>query len=218
MTIDRLDYRLRSLGDFINVKGKLVLLYGCSFQDLEEFVSRADKIRNMVQSAPPDKDGEPVSFDALMMDAVFAQNVERCLELHGLSMADVSLRHIQNLLLYEVMLDADGQPELQPGLLIRINTPRTAKQAADETTRQLGGNPEQDSYERALAVIATHTKSVSEAIAITRQMSTAQLSDYLEQSTEIQKQISAMQESATGSGAADTSNRELLAQLDKYCD
>ena len=213
MTINRLDYRLRSLGDFVNVKGQLVLLYGCSFQDLEEFVSRADKIRDMVQNAPPDIHGEPVSFDMLMLDKVFAQNVERCLELHGLSMADVSLRHIQNLLLYEVV---DGK--LEPGLLIRINTPRTAKETADETTRQLGGNPEKDSYERALAVIATHTKSVSEAIAITRQMSTAQLSDYLEQSTEIQKQISAMQESATSNVAADIASKDLLAQLDKYCD
>jgi hypothetical protein len=216
--LNRLEYRLKPLGDFVNVRGKLVQLYGCSFIDLEEFVSRVDKIRQLVQNAPLSIDGEQLGFDSLMSDSVFAGNVERCLELHGLALADVSLRHIQDLLLYEVVLDAEGQPELQPGLLIRINTPRTAKEAADETTRQLGGNPEQDSYERALAVIATHTKSVAEAIALTRQMSTAQLSEYLEQSSEIQKEIAKASAGSEGSSLVADDRTQLMQQLDKYCD
>lgn len=209
--INRLEYRLKPLGDFVNVHGKLVHLYGCSYANLDEFVARVDKIRDMVQRAPTSEDGEQLSFDQMMADNVFSQNVERCLELHGLSLRDVSLRHIQSLLLYEVV---DGQ--LQPGLLIRINTPRTSTEAADATTVELGGDPAKDGYEKALAIIATHTKSVSEAVELTKQMSVQQLSDYLAESTNIQKQINrATSEAAAGGDSTDKS--ELLAQLDKYC-
>jgi hypothetical protein len=212
--IDRLEYRLKPLGDFVNVRGKLVHLYGCSYVHLDEFVARVDKIRTMVQKAEVDDNGEQLSFEWLMSDSVFRQNVERCLELHGLSLEDVSLRHIQSLLLYEVV---DSQ--LQPGLLVRINTPRSSTEIAEATAVELGGDPAKDGYEKALAIIATHTKSVAEAIEITKQMSVQQLSDYLAESADIQKQISeATANASTGVGTMSNSDKaNLISQLDKYC-
>lgn len=212
--IDRLEYRLAPLGDFVNVHGKLVQLYGCPFSCSEEFTWRVAKLRQMLSDA-----GEECSFDSLMADAVFSQNVERCLELHGLAMSDLSLRHVQDLLLYEVVLDAAGEPDLAPGLLIRINSPRSAQQASDETTRKLGGDPDKASYERALAIIATHTKSVSEAVELTKRMSITQLGEYLEQSAAIQKQIADLSDKARGKAPDFSSlskDEDLLAKLEQY--
>jgi hypothetical protein len=212
--INRLEYRLKPLGDFVNVHGKLVHLYGCSYIDLEEFVHRVDKIRHIVQHAEVDEDSEQLSFDWLMSDSVFRQHVARCLELHGLSLEDVSLRHIQSLLLYEVV-----DQQLQPGLLVRINTPRSSTEVANAATVELGGDPAKDGYEKALAIIATHTKSVSEAVELTKQMSVQQLADYLAESTDIQRQISqaTAEASAGGSMLAKADREALLQQLDKYC-
>ena len=215
--IDRLEYRLRSLGDFINVRGDIVQLYGCSFRDTTEFINRIDKIRLAVQSAPTGVDGVALGFDSLMSDKVFSQHVERCLELHGLNLSDVSLRHIQDLLLYEVQLDSEGNPELVPGLLIRINTPRTSQESSDETTRQLGGDPEKDNYEKALATIATHTKSVNEAVELTRIMSAVQLTDYMKQSSDIQEQINKASSAVSGTPTGGD-KAEMMANLNKYCD
>lgn len=216
--IDRCEYRVGALGDFVNVHGKLVALYGCPFDKSEEFAWRCEKLRSMLHEQPAESD---VSFESLLSDSVFRQNVERCLELHGLALSDVSLRHIQDLLLYEVVTNEAGEAELAPGLLIRINLPRTASEAADDTTRKLGGDPKQASRERALAVIASHTKSVSEAIELTRRMSVTQLSDYLEQSAELQKEIAELSDKAAGKAPSMSSlskDQDLLALLDKHGD
>lgn len=167
-------YRVRPLGDFVNTKGRTIALYGCSFADADEFVERVDYIRMRVQSSQAE------SFDELLGCPLFKHSVERCLDMHGISLSDISLRQLQDMLLYEVV---DG--ELKPGLLLRLNSPRGCEESDLETMTELGLDTKSASYERALAILATHTSSVEEAIRLTHAMTMSQVTDLLKEASDL---------------------------------
>lgn len=193
-----LRYRVRPLGDFVNVKGKLTSLYGCAFAELDMFLDRVEYLHSLVRSA-----NDALSFDEVLAgDTVAREYVEWCLGTHGLTIGDVSLRHVQDLLFYEAV---DG--ELRPGLLLRINQPRTVEQANDETMTSLGVDIEQAKYERAVAILSTHTGSVEEAVSLTHMLTAQQITDIMAQKSDVTK--------SANSGASELDKAKAMATLDR---
>lgn len=197
----RTRYRVRSLGDFQTVQGKVKPLYGCSFADIGEFLERIEYIKLAIQNAEDDN----ASLETLLMsDSMLKHSVEQCLAMHGLSLADVSLRHVVELLLVEVV---DG--ELKPGLLVRINSPRTKQELDSDFAEQMGIDLTTLNYERALAVIASHTQSVSEAVELTHAMTVQQLSDLVDEKAKIAKALN-----STGNGVGASPDNKQLELID----
>jgi hypothetical protein len=200
---DFLRYRLRSVGDFVTVLGVVKPLYGCSFAELEEFLERTDFLRRTVVSSD-----SSLSFEQIMVtDVLFKASVSRCLEMHGLSLGDVGLRQIQDLLLYEII-----DEQLCPGLLIRINTPRDTAALEADTMALMGQDMAEFNRERALAVLATYTKSITEAVEITKIMTMQEVHNLMSESADINKASANSSESS----AASTNDKDMLNMLDKY--
>lgn len=201
-------YRLRSLGDFVNVRGNVVKLYGCSFHDLDEFLERIEYLRLSVANA-----ADGLSFEELLRgDVLFAESAKVCLEMHGLSFKDVSLRLMQDLLLYEVVDEV-----VVPGLLVRLNTPRNSEQTEADTLRQLGKDPDELVRQKALALLANYTKSIAEAIDLSKKMTLLETQQLLEAAAKINQEMNS--EAPTGSaGAANKykNNADFAAKVEQY--
>jgi len=180
---EMLRYRLRPLGDLVTVSGKVKQLYGVSCAHSEEFFERIQYLKAAALSS----DNE-LSFDELMLsDALFAESADRCLKLNGLSRADVSLRQIQDLLLFELLpATKDEKPALAHGILVRINLPRTQS----EVNTELEQSSSDTSFEAIVAALAKHNGSLSEAIELTTKLTSGELSAFMAASAKLQKEAS----------------------------
>ena len=196
-------YRLRSVGDFVTVSGQVKPLYGCCFADLEEFLERTEFLRGTIASDPD----SAMTFEQLMLsDELFRASVSRCLEMHGISLKDVGLRQMQDLLLYEVI-----DQQVQPGLLLRINTPRNTAEIEAEAMELVGIDVDKFNRERALAILATYTNSVTEAIELTHIMTMQEVHSLMQESADL-----ASGASESSAAEASTSDKDLMGLLDKF--
>jgi hypothetical protein len=191
-------YRLKPLADFLTVSGAVRQLYGVPCANSDEFFERADWIRRTALA-----ENQPMSLDELFRaDQIFAASVARCLELNGLSFNDVSLRHIQDLLLFEM---GDGpDAELQAGLLVRINTPRTRPEMEAGATKK---PIKEAGYANVVASLASYNKSLTEAIDLTSRLTTDELSDFI-------AEMGAMS-AETASGGVPSMSRSEFEELER---
>lgn len=209
VTMDFVRYRTAPLGYVTDIRGRTIELFGVSHHDSSQFFDELSYLQHAIDSADATK-----SFDQLLSERPDVRTcVQQLLKLNGLSDRMFSLRHIQELLWCRVAEDADGVPELRPGLLIEINMPRTAEETMSELKAQLGEDEEerQAAYERVLAILSEHTGGLTEAIEVTHRLRTDQILSLLEQKAELAK-------AATGAKSAPKLSKskmaDLVAQLD----
>lgn len=197
-------FRLRPLADFINIRGANVPLFGCSAADTEEFFERIGYLKECVQSNP-----ESTLDELYVNDELFKASAHRCLELNGIRVGDVGLRHLVDLLLHEVV---DG--ELKPGLLVRINTPRNQIEQSDEIDSMLSPEARQSRYEGLIAALSEFTESVADAIELTQRMTTDQLNAFLREKNRMAEKTQAEAQKAAGGPTTLTdADRSNLANL-----
>lgn len=197
-------FRLRPLADFINIRGDNVPLYGCSAADAEEFFERVGYLKDVLQEKPH------TTLDELYVsDPLFKSSVHRCLELNGIKISDVGLRHLVDLLLYEVVAG-----ELKPGLLIRLNTPRNSMEQSDETDALLSPEAKASRYEGLVAALSEFTSSVADAIELTQRMTSDQLNAFLKEKNNIAAKLKETSTPALA-GLTDADRENLTKMLTK---
>jgi len=193
--LEMLRYRLRPLGDLVTVSGKVKQLYGVACSNSDEFFERVQYLK-----AAAFDSNNSFSFDELMLnDELFAESASRCLHLNGLSRADVSLRQIQDLLLFRMLPPTKGEGEaaemsIADGLLVQINLPRNQ----DEVNAELELAGTDTSYESIVAALAKHNSSLTEAIELTSKLTTTELTAFMAASAKLQKEASEFAAEPTG--------------------
>lgn len=198
-----LRYKLKPLADFVTAQGKTKQLYGVCFAYAEEFAERCEYIRSTVL-----RSDQTQSLDELIRsEPLIQESVRRCLELNGLSFSDISLRHLQDLLLFE--RDAD---KLIPGLLLRINTAQTQSDVEAEI------NSTDSSYSKVVAGLASaHCKTLSEAIELTTKLTSAELIAISKEAVELKLEQNASVAPPSSSDELTPADfNRLTEQLSKY--